>query len=158
MRLVCRRDDRARDAEDRLAAPLVDARQVAPPSGDLHRVDDDAAAREGLERRDVVAVLEPAVEQTVVERFGRRALVGDDRHGRGDEPGVGLVEHEQDRAVAGLIAAVGLGAVVQAEHRGSCCRVAGCAGTPGARRRTTRTRTRRALATWAPGARAGARR
>ena len=35
-----------------------------------------------------------------------------------DEPGVGLVEHEQHRAVAGLVAAVGLDAVVQAQHRG----------------------------------------
>ena len=52
-------------------------------------------------------------------RVGRRALLVDDAAGRVGDVRVALVEHrEQHVRVAGLVAAVGLDRVVEAQHRG----------------------------------------
>ena len=84
------------------ASSAVHARDVEvgehrPPSGDLDRVDDDSAAVERCESRDVVAVPHPALDEFRIERFGpdATALVVDHRERRLEKQRVGLVEHDQ---------------------------------------------------------------
>ncbi len=60
----------------------------------------------------------PALDQVDVERQPDLALLFDDLDGGVDQVRLALVEHEQDRQLAGLVVAVGLGGVVQTQHRG----------------------------------------
>ena len=116
--LVRGRDHRVLDRANRRGRLLVHGGQRAPRRRDLHRVDDEAAADQRFERRHVVAVLHPVLDERDVERVAGRALLVDDATGRLDDVRVAFVEHEQHVRVAGLVVAVGLDRVVEAQHGG----------------------------------------
>ena len=94
---------------------VVEAGQRRPAAGDLHGVDDHAGPPQRRQRRDVVAVGEPPVDEAVVEHGGTGALGVDHGQGGVDQGRVGLVEHDQDVGVGPVEGAARLGGVVEAE-------------------------------------------
>ena len=112
--------NRVLDGTDRIDRAGVDFRQRAPRTGNLHRVDHEATRDQGLERRDVVAVAEPLLDERHVGGFCLRrcAFLVDDPARRLGEVGVAFVQHQQQVRVTGVIGAIGFDRVVQAQHRG----------------------------------------
>src|SRR5207237_5461228 len=78
---------------------VIDARQRRPPGGDLDGVDDNTETHHLLERGDVVAVRQPALDELVVEARRVPALVVDDRKRPVHVRGVAFVEGEQQVVV-----------------------------------------------------------
>ena len=65
VREVAAGDAGVRDGEQRRADGVEQLGEPRPRRGDLHRVDDEPLARQRLQRRGVVAVVEPAVDELV---------------------------------------------------------------------------------------------
>ena len=93
---------------------------AAHGAGDLHRVDDEALAGQGLERVDVVAVVQPALDE--LDRRGDAALgalLGDDRHRGVDEPASPSSSTSRTQSTPSVpCERCRLGLVVEAQHRG----------------------------------------
>ena len=95
--------------------------QHRPGTRHLGGVDDDAAAPQWRQRRDVVAVTQPPLDQALVQRLrprlGGALLVDDLERGRQDVE-VGLVEDDEDVGVAQFEVPIRLRLVVEAEDGG----------------------------------------
>src|SRR5271165_4657275 len=79
--------------------PVVDASEGPPGGGDLDCVDDDPGPGDRLERRRVVALSEPSLDEADVEGLGGLTLLRENLHRRVDNQGVAFVESDEDVAV-----------------------------------------------------------
>ena len=116
--LVGRRGQGSLDRLERADDLVEEAGQRGPGARHLGGVDDDPAAPQWGQRRDVVAVTEPALDQVGVERLRAaprwRTRRRRSQRGRQDG-GIGLVEDDEDVGVGLLEVAGRLRLVVEAQ-------------------------------------------
>ena len=118
---MCRGRQRAGHGAECVDGGPIDAGESAPRGRDLHRVDDEPAADQRLERGDIVAFGQPVVDERVVETVGGSALGFDHGEGAVDDGFVALVEcdHHAGR-IARVVVAIRFDLVVEPEHRWRC--------------------------------------